>query len=285
MSLTITPFSAPLGAEVTGIDLRNPLDRDTIDQIYAAWLDHLVLVFCDQELSSDQQIDFAAQFGSISDRATPRALQNETDTGYDGKIMLVTNLRDEKGNPIGTLPDGEMWFHHDQSYMPAPCKATLLHAIELPSVGGNTKFANMYQAYDNVPGTLKKKLNGRKVLQAYNRSTVVRVDPEDGLDGIAHQWQPIFVKHPETGRPALYVSHLISSQIERMDRAESEAILEDLIAIAEDPALVYEHEWRDGDLVMWDNRCSTHARTDFPAGETRLLRRCTLEGEPMIAAA
>ena len=118
-----------------------------------------------------------------------------------------------------------------------------------------------------------------------NLAAVVRVDPEDGLDGIAHQWQPIFVKHSETGRPALYVSHLISSQIEGMDRDESEVVLEKLIAIAEDPALVYEHVWRDGDLVMWDNRCSTHARTDFPAGETRLLRRCTLEGGPMIAAA
>ena len=285
MALTITPFSAPLGAEVTGIDLRKPLDKEQVDQIYAAWLEHIVLVFRDQALSSDEQIAFASHLGTISDRATPRKLQNEVDTGYDGQIMLVTNIRDEKGNPIGTLPDGEMWFHHDQSYMPTPCKATMLHALELPSVGGNTKFANMYKAYDNVPDDLKEKLRGRKVLQAYNRSTVVRVDPEDGLDGIAHQWQPIFVQHAETGKPALYVSHLISSQIEGMDRATSEATLERLIAIAEDPALVYEHVWRDGDLVIWDNRCSTHARTDFPADEKRLLRRCTLEGAPMTAAA
>jgi taurine dioxygenase len=285
MPLTVTPFTAPLGAEITGVDLRKPLDQYSIDRIHAAWLEHIVLVFRDQDLSKDQQVDFAAQFGIIGDRATPKELQNEIDHGYDGKIMLVTNIRDEKGNPIGTLPDGEMWFHHDQSYMSAPCKATLLHAIELPSVGGNTKFANMYLAYENVPKALRDKLRGRTVLQAYNRSTVIRVDPEDGLDGIAHQWQPIFVKHPETGRSALYVSHLISSQIEGMDRTESDAILEELIGIAEDPALVYEHVWRDGDLVMWDNRCSTHARTDFPPEETRLLRRCTLEGSPMIAAA
>jgi taurine dioxygenase len=285
MSLTITPFAAPLGAEITGIDLREPLDKETADRIYAAWLDHVVLVFRNQNLSKDEQVAFAAQFGTISDRATPKELQNEIDHGYDGKIMLVTNLRDEKGNFIGTLPDGEMWFHHDMSYMPAPCKATLLHALEIPSVGGNTMFANMYKAYENVPDEMKTKLHGRKVLQAYNRSTVVRVNPEDGLDGIAHQWQPIFVKHPETGRTALYVSHLISQQIEGMDRAESEATLQKLVAIAEDPALVYEHVWRDGDLVMWDNRCSTHARTDFPPEETRLLRRCTLEGGPMIAAA
>jgi len=285
MALTITPFAAPLGAEVTGIDLRQSMDKETVDRLYAAWLDHVVLVFRDQELSKDEQVAFAGQLGTISDRATPKDFQNDFDQDYNGKIMLVTNIRDDSGKPIGTLPDGEMWFHHDQSYMPTPCKATMLHALELPSVGGNTKFANMYLAYDNVPDDLKSLLRGRKVLQAYNRSTVVRVDPEDGLDGIAHQWQPIFVRHPETDRTALYISHLISSQIDGMDRDESEATLEKLIAVAEDPALVYEHVWCDGDLVMWDNRCSTHARTDFPPEETRLLRRCTLEGGPVIAAA
>ena len=285
MSLTITPLVAPLGAEVTGIDLREVLDKETADRIYAAWLDHIVLVFRDQELSKDEQLAFASHFGSVGDRATPKDLQNEVANGYDGRIMLVTNQRDEKGNYIGSLQDGEMWFHHDMSYTPAPHKATLLHALELPSVGGNTKFANMYMAYENVPDALRENLRGRRVLQAYNRSMLERVDPEQGLDDIAHQWQPIFVKHPETGRISLYVSHLISAWIEGLPRDESEAILEQLVAIAEDPGLVHEHIWRDGDLVMWDNRCSTHARTDFPPEQSRLLRRCTIEGGPMIAAA
>ena len=285
MSLTITPLVAPLGAEVTGIDLREVLDKETADRIYAAWLDHIVLVFRDQELSKDEQLAFAGHFGSVGDRATPKDLQNEVANGYDGRIMLVTNQRDEKGNYIGSLQDGEMWFHHDMSYTPAPHKATLLHALELPSVGGNTKFANMYMAYENVPDALRENLRGRRVLQAYNRSMLERVDPEQGLDDIAHQWQPIFVKHPETGRISLYVSHLISAWIEGLPRDESEAILEQLVAIAENPGLVHEHIWRDGDLVMWDNRCSTHARTDFPPEQSRLLRRCTIEGGPMIAAA
>ena len=285
MSLTITPLVAPLGAEVTGIDLREVLDKETADRIYAAWLDHIVLVFRDQELSKDEQLAFARHFGSVGDRATPKDLQNEVANGYDGRIMLVTNQRDEKGNYIGSLQDGEMWFHHDMSYTPAPHKATLLHALELPSEGGNTKFANMYMAYENVPDALRENLRGRRVLQAYNRSMLERVDPEQGLDDIAHQWQPIFVKHPETGRISLYVSHLISAWIEGLARDESEAILEQLVVVAEDPSLVHEHIWNDGDLVMWDNRCSTHARTDFPPEQSRLLRRCTIEGGPMIAAA
>ena len=199
--------------------------------------------------------------------------------------MLVTNQRDEKGNYIGSLQDGEMWFHHDMSYRPEPHKATLLHALELPSKGGNTKFANQYLAYENIPDDIKARLRGRKVLQAYNFTMLEKVDLEEGLDDIQHQWQPIFVKHPETGKTALYVSRLISAMIEDLPREESDDILGQLIEIAEDPAVVYEHVWQAGDLAMWDNRCSTHARTDFPAEETRLLRRCTLEGAPMIAAA
>ena len=184
--------------------------------------------------------------------------------------MLVTNQRDENGNYIGSLQDGEMWFHHDMSYRPEPHKATLLHAIELPSNGGNTKFANQYLAYENVPDDLKKRLRGRKVLQAYNFTMLEKVDLESGLDGIQHYWQPIFVKHPETGKTALYVSRLISAAIENMPRQESDQILKKLIEIAESPKLIYEHEWKIGDLAMWDNRCSTHARTNFSPQERRL---------------
>jgi len=285
MTLTITPFDAPIGAEVTGIDLRNTLDKSTVDEIYQAWLDHLILIFRDQSLSKDQQVAFANQFGDVGIRATPKDVQNEVANGYDGSIMLVTNQRDEKGNYIGSLQDGEMWFHHDMSYRPEPHKATLLHALELPSKGGNTKFANQYLAYENIPDDIKARLRGRKVLQAYNFTMLEKVDLEEGLDDIQHQWQPIFVKHPETGKTALYVSRLISAMIENLPCEESDDILGQLIEIAEDPAVVYEHVWQAGDLAMWDNRCSTHARTDFPAEETRLLRRCTLEGAPMIAAA
>ena len=284
MKYEIRKFKAPIGAEVIGIDLRKPLDQDSIKEIYQAWLDHIVLIFRGQSLSKDEQIAFANNFGNVGIRATPLENQNEVSNGYDGSIMLVTNQRDENGNYIGSLQDGEMWFHHDMSYRPEPHKATLLHAIELPSNGGNTKFANQYLAYENVPDDLKKRLRGLKVLQAYNFTMLEKVDLESGLDGIQHYWQPIFVKHPETGKTALYVSRLISAAIENMTRQESDQVLKKLIEIAENPKLIYEHEWKIGDLAMWDNRCSTHARTDFSPEERRLLRRCTLEGASMINA-
>ncbi|MFL2669593.1 MAG: TauD/TfdA dioxygenase family protein [Alphaproteobacteria bacterium] len=284
MTLSISPFDSPIGAEVTGVDLRDPLNKSIVEKIYQAWLDNIVLIFRGQSLSKDEQVAFANQFGNVGIRATPKDAQNEVANGYDGSIMLVTNQRDKQGNYIGSLQDGEMWFHHDMSYRPEPHKATLLHAIELPSTGGNTKFANQYLAYENIPQEIKQLLWGRKVLQAYNFTMLEKVDLKESLDGVQHQWQPIFVRHPETGKTALYVSRLISAAIEGLEREESDKTLDQLIEIAEDPSVVYEHVWQPGDLAMWDNRCSTHARTDFPSTETRLLRRCTLEGAPMIGS-
>ena len=111
-----------------------------------------------------------------------------------------------------------------------------------------------------------------------------KVDIGNGLDGIKHEWQPVFVTHPETGRTALYVSRLMTAEIEGLDRGEGDAILEELFDISEDQAVVYEHAWTPGDVAMWDNRCSIHARTDFPASERRLFRRCTVEGGPTVPA-
>lgn len=282
-ALQIRPLSAHIGAEISGIDLGRELDAETIAALHAAWLEHVVLVFRGQQMGEPEQRRFAACFGTVGERARPAGRRPEG-MDYDGAFMLVGNIRDENGNYAGSLPDGELWFHHDMSYVAEPHKATVLYAIDIPSTGGNTKYADMYKAYDNVPEELKQKLAGRKALQVYDFAMTGRVDIDKGIDGIKHQWQPVFVRHPETGRTALYVSRLMTAQIEGLERAESDAILEQLFDISEDPSIVYEHVWTPGDLLMWDNRCSIHARTDFPTGERRLLRRCTVEGGAAIAA-
>jgi taurine dioxygenase len=284
MSLTVTPLSPAFGAGIGGIDFRQPPSPETIRQLNQAWLDHSVLVFRDQQMEEEDQRRFAACFGTVGERARPVARRPEG-AEYDGSFMLISNDRNAAGEPIGSLPDGELWFHHDMSYVPEPHKATILYAIHIPATGGNTKFANMYKAYDNVPRDLKDRLAGRRVLQIYDFAMIEKVDIDADTAGIKQQWQPIFVSHPETGRPALFVSRLMSALIEGLDRAESDAALEQLFEISEDPAVIYEHVWQPGDLLMWDNRCSIHARTDFPATERRLLRRCTVEGGPMVAAA
>ncbi|MGE3712835.1 MAG: TauD/TfdA dioxygenase family protein, partial [Hyphomicrobiaceae bacterium] len=133
-----------------------------------------------------------------------------------------------------------------------------------------------------IPRGLRDKLEGRKVLQLHDYKRRERIDPDTAdLSRIRHHRQPIFVTHPATGRKALYVSRLMSARIEGLSRAESEAALEQLFDISEDPSIVYEHSWRLGDLVVWDNWASIHARRDFPRDQPRLMRRLTVEGQTL----
>lgn len=282
--LVIEPTSSALGARVTGVSLSRKLDAETAAALIQAWQDHIVLIFPDQDLTQDQQLAFAANFGELGKRSRRPEQRPEGGDYHDG-VMLVSNIKDKDGNYIGSLPDGEMFFHHDMCYMPEPHKGTLLYALELPSRGGNTRFTNMYSAYDMIPAELKKSLAGRTALQVYDFHMTETVDIDGDLAGIHHLSQPIFVTHPATGRTALYVNRLMTARIDGLPRDESDAILGTLFDIAEAPENVFEHVWRVGDLAMWDNFCSCHARTDFPTTERRLLRRCTILGETMIAAA
>jgi taurine dioxygenase len=194
---------------------------------------------------------------------------------------MVTNIV-ENGKPIGAFGDGEMWFHHDTSYTPEPSRATLLYSMKITSSGGQTCFSNMYRAYDNIPSALRDRLEGRKVLQVHDYKRRERIDlGKVDVNAILHHAQPIFITHPATGRKALYVSRLMSARIEGFSPAESEAALEQLFDISEDSSIIYQHDWRLGDLVIWDNWCSIHMRRDFPREEPRLMRRLTIEGQAM----
>ena len=281
--ITITPLSDVLGAKVTGADLSKPLDAPTVEILTQAWQKYIVLIFPDQDLSQGQQLKFAKHFGDTGTRSR-RPEQRPEGANYNDGIMLITNVKDDKGRYVGSLPDGEMYFHHDMCYMPKPHKGTMLYAIDIPSTGGNTRFSNMYRAYDLVPDKLKKDLNGRTALQVYDYHMTQTVDIDGDLTGIHNLSQPIFVRHPETDRIALYVNRLMTARIDGIPRDESNAILEELYTISESKNNYYEHSWTEGELAMWDNYCSCHARTDFPENERRLLRRCTLLGQQMIAA-
>ncbi len=279
MGLTVTKLSSSLGAEIGGIDLSEPLSPGEIARIEQAWLDHIVLVFRGQSLDQDAQIRFAAQFGAVGERSRPPEKRPEG-AGFHPAIMLVSNIR-ENGKPIGSLPDGEMWFHHDMCYHPAPYRGTMLYAIEIPSRGGNTRFANMYAAYDGLEDPVKAEIRGKRALQIYDYSVRERVSPESDISGYPHQIQPVAITHPLSGRKALYVNPLMTARIEDLPAAKSEALLETLFGFAARSEIIYEHVWRPGDFVMWDNWCSCHARTDFPEDERRLLRRCTILGRPL----
>ncbi len=280
-TITVTPLHPVIGAEIGGVDLAKELDAATIDTIRQAWFDHSVLLFRGQEISGEDQLRFAGQFGPIAERHTPKAGARRADSPDWTNLMPISDERDADGNPVGALGHGEMWFHTDKCYHQRPHRASFLYGIEIPSEGGHTKFASLYAARDNIPEDVRRGLEGARVMQGYDYGCDKRLDLDVNLDNIFHYSQPIFVTNPGSGRKALYVSRLNSMWIEGMDRAESETILAKLFDITEDPAIVYEHVWRPGDLLMWDNLACLHARTDWPDDQARMLRRCTTLGEPL----
>lgn len=269
--LTVKPLTPVIGAEIEGIDLRAPLDPATIAALRQAWYDHAVLLLRDQELSDEDQIKFGECFGELGRVFTHRE-------GRHPAILLVSNIRKD-GKPIGALPDGEMQFHSDQCYVEHPPAGTMLYSIEVPSQGGDTMFANMYAAYDTLSDAMKAKLAGLKGINYYDPTSdyVVRKGPPSPN---ALRWaHPVVRVHPATGRKALYVNRLMTFAIEGMAEAESDALLNELFDHQEQRQFVYQHVWRPGDVILWDNRCTLHARTDFSPNERRLLRRITVQNE------
>jgi taurine dioxygenase len=192
-------------------------------------------------------------------------------------IMLISNIR-EDGEPIGALPDGEMMFHHDMIHSAMPSKATMLYAVEIPSYGGDTLFASGYAAYETLDPSVRAKLEGKRAFHHYNYGSTLKGDGR-GTESFSQCSHPIFRTNDETGRKAVYVNRLMTERIEGMEDGESNKLLNILFDHMENPEFVYTHVWRKGDLLLWDNRCSSHARTDFPAGERRLLLRTTIKGD------
>ena len=288
IDIEVTPLSPACGAEIKGLDLRKPLSREQVQIIQDAWNKHLVLVFRGQNLSQDDQLRFASYFGDLGIRKkAPEALRSRNEGTVQesnkdaNKVLLVTNIKDDAGKPIGAFGEGEFWFHIDSGYTPRPYRYTFLYALELPSTGGNTMFSNMYMAYDAVPPSLKEKLKGKKALHIHEYKRAEKADLSGDISNIPHHYHPVFITHPDTGRKTLFVDRLMTSRVEGVDARESDAILEQLYAIGERREFIYEHVWQLGDFLMWDNRCTIHARTDCPKHERRLLRRCTVEGEPL----
>jgi taurine dioxygenase len=281
IDIQVTPLSQACGAEISGVDLTRPLAKETVQAIRDAWNKYIVLVFRGQQVSQDDQLRFASYFGDLGARKrgkTQLAKKVEGTRQTHQNVLLVTNIK-EDGVPIGAFGEGEFWFHIDGGYTERPYRYTFLYAMELPSAGGNTMFSNMYKAYDAVPAALKDKLKGRKALHVHEYNRAKQASHSGDLSQLPHHYHPVFITHPETGRKTLFVDRLMTVGIEGMDKAESDAIMEQLYDIGERRAFIYEHVWQLGDFLMWDNRCTVHARTDFPKEERRLLRRCTVEGD------
>lgn len=278
----LEPLSPILGARVRGIDLRRECSEAEVVRLRKNFARYHVLCFPEQEITNDDQIRFARIFGR-ADADFIGKPQNVDYPAEDGPakrgVMFISNIR-EDGKQVGALPDGELHFHSDGAHRKSPYRATTLYGIKIPSRGGETKFANLELAYDRLPEETKARINGLKVRNVYDTRATLRNQTDEKDDALSHAVHPLVRIHPDTGHKSLFCSRLMTRNIVGMDLAESDALLSQLFEHIEKPEFVYAHKWRPGDLLIWDNRCLNHARNDFPAEETRHLRRVTIS-EPV----
>ena len=274
--MNITPFKAPLGAKVSGLDLSLTLDEQSFSDLYAAWLEHSVLVIPDQSLTEPALVEFSQRLGQLE---LPPA--SETRARGDGgaslpEIWTISNVKVD-GVAIGGLGNSEADWHTDMSYLENPPIASVLYAREIPEVGANTSFADMYTALDSMPADLRQRLSDILVQHdsAYTsvgtlRDGAAKVGDASEAVGAIH---PAVRTHPETNRQALYMGRRLNASIQHMPMAQSENLLDEIWSFCTQRQFVYEHVWQVGDLVIWDNRCTIHRRDAFDSEQRRIMWR------------
>lgn len=273
-------FNAALGAEVRCGDLRT-ISQDTFACLHRAWLDNLVLLIRGQDLSNPQDLlAFGRRFGEL-ERAPGLVKGQKLKDPNLLELAIVSNIKDE-GAPIGVLGDGEAVWHTDSSFYEVPPGASILHSLEIPPVGGNTEFANMYQAYDAMSAALRERVRGRTIKNdvVHNTGGQIRDGYEDGMDirtspGPSH---PIVRTHPDTGYNTLYLGRRPYAYVNGLTVGESERLLDDMWSHATQAAFTWHHVWKVGDVIIWDNRCVLHRRDSFDPNARRLMYRTYVKG-------
>lgn len=284
-ALTITPLLPHLAARVEGVDLAQPMDDATFRLIFDAFQERSVLVFHDQRLTDEQQMKFSERFGPLETtlasigqerRLHPNLVDlSNVDPDHDEKLMDWSDRR-------MIYQSGNQLWHTDSSFKPVPAMASLLSGREVPPVGGETEFVSMRHAYATLPDATRERLEGRVVVHSilYSRSTIAKglFDPEHER-GLPPVRQALVRSNPVNGRRSIYIgSH--AWYIEGVPYEESRRLLDDLLVHTTRPEAVFQHRWKQWDLVMWDNRCVLHRGRPWDAAKyPRVMRRTTLAGE------
>lgn len=283
------PTGAALGVEIQGIDIREPLSPEEVAFIRDAWHAHLVLVVREQLMTERQHMTFSENFGELEYSGANLFKKNyshENLGNFDGvtppQIAVVSNITVD-GKPIGSLGSGEAKWHTDSSLVECPPAGGFLHAREIPDTGGATSFLNMYLALETMPADLRRRIEGRQIHHPATHSS--NEQPRKGFEnftdianapGTDH---PIIRVHPDTGRQALYLGRRLNATVVGLPLDESDDLLNALWSHATQERFVYRHEWKVGDLVVWDNRCCMHKRESFDPDSRRLMHRTQTRGE------
>lgn len=281
--IRVVPSGRALAADIENVDLSRPLSEHTIKTILKVWHENLVIRFRGQNLSDGQYVNFGRMFVELelpftSARGNPRRPEYP-------EMAVMSNIV-ENGKAIGGLGNSEAAWHTDMSYMDIPPSASILYAIEIPPAGGNTWFANQYQAYEQLPTKLKQRIQGLtcKHDYSYNSAGELRKGFSEVTDprtspGAVH---PMIRTHPETGRKCLFLGRRLNGYVPGLDLDESEALLDELWEHCTKPEFTWTQNWKVGDLIVWDNRCTLHYRESFDNNTRRLLNRLQVKGTKPI---
>ena len=300
-SFRVVPSGGPLAAEIQGVDFALPVPEDVKEALRKAWADHMVLLFRGQEIHDDHLLAASGVFGPPHDAASRKyhlGVGQKVDDSYlvskHPSITIISNL-DASGKPVmdnGGLGSYEVVWHTDNSYVKVPPAGSMLYSLEIPGEGGggDTSFSNQYRAYDELPDDLKRSIEGKYQVHDSSRNSagVLRpgvklpTQPEE-VEGPTH---PLVRVHPVTGKRALYLGRRRvwpSNYIVGIPNDESERLLDRLWAHASQPRYAWTHKWKVGDIVLWDNRCCMHYRTEIDVTQRRVMHRTTIKGEPLVA--
>jgi taurine dioxygenase len=275
----ITPLSSHTGAEVRGVDLTQPIDPTLRDRLNAAFVEHSVLVFRDQRLSAHQLLAAVQLFGDVLPQHNTRFALPDCP-----QIHYISNQ--------DFHPDGKRYipgegYHTDHSNAAEPPKATVLHAVQLPDHGGDTQFVNMHRAYAGLPEATRERIDDLRAIHVYQsrhseRKLMALSDTARAAvpDAVLH---PLVRTHPESGRKSIYLNPIRTEGIVGMEERDALSLLDELLNHATQPQYEYRHQWREGDMVMWDNRCLLHkANGDYDLSQVRYLYRIMLKGDAPV---
>jgi taurine dioxygenase len=276
MSIGAREMQDGFALEITGVPLWQPASRQTVDAITSHWADRGVLVFRRQALSEAELCAFSSNFGTLE-----RVVRTDWASPVVPDVGVISNLRNNAGQTIGGLGDGELQWHSDQSYVARPATGCLLYAVEIPPAGGDTLWANLERAYEALPQPLRARIEGRRGIFSYTKrlagygtnDRAITAEMRARTPDVVHD---LVQRNPMTGRASIYFDPTTTVGILGMSRGEAQVVLDELTEFCTEPRFVYRHRWQVGDVVMWDNGFLLHRRDRFDPDQRRLMKRTTL---------
>lgn len=274
------PITPAVGMEISGVDVSR-IDRSEAEALAQIFYDNSALLIRDQELTPEALVHFSRFLGGLDEAPVNEGGKTAVE-GFP-EIYVISNIVGGNGEPVGSLGAGEASWHTDMSYLERPPKASMLYSVEIPPAGGNTWLAGMYAALEAMPADLRREVEGRRIKHdgTFNSAGLLRKGLVASNDPMTSPgaFHPIICRHEDTGRDVLYLGRRRNAYVEGLTLERSEQLLDELWAFATQPQFAYAHEWRVGDLLMWDNRSTLHRRDPFDSNARRYMLRTQIQCE------